>query len=158
MNVIFLDYDGVVNTPMWDPDGKSCRFNFPSDGSVNNFQAVQWLSEFCQRFQYDIVVSSSWRTHPNYKECLINGGLRDGICILGRTPFLHGSDRGAEIKKWLEDHNRVENYIILDDDVFGDFPKLHHHHVVQCETSVGITELIYHELERGHRIGAFTTT
>lgn len=54
MNVLFLDYDGVVNTPMWDDDGKRCTFNFPSDNKVNNFQCVQWVSEFCQRYDYKI--------------------------------------------------------------------------------------------------------
>lgn len=45
--VIFLDYDGVVNTPMWDTDGKHCSYAHPGDNKVNNFQAVQWLSEAC---------------------------------------------------------------------------------------------------------------
>lgn len=158
MNVVFLDYDGVVNTPMWTPDGKRCRFNLPKDGSVNNFQAVQWLSEFCQKYGYSIVVSSTWRTYDNYKACLINGGLRDGIRILGRTPCLNGSDRGAEIKAWLDDHPGVENYVILDDERFYDFGDLHQGHVVYCDIEVGITESIYDGLSLKHRTGEFATT
>lgn len=143
MNIVFLDYDGVVNTPMWAPDGKRCKFNFPEDGSVNNFQAVQWLSEFCQKYGYDIVVSSTWRMRDNYQECLINGGLRDGIRILGKTPFLRGSNRGAEIKEWLDEHPGVENYVILDDEMFEDFNELHPGHMVQCDTATGITEIVF---------------
>lgn len=71
MNVVFLDYDGVVNTPMWNADGTRCSFGFPQDNKVNNFQCVQWVSEFCQKFNYSIVVSSTWRLDDNYKECLI---------------------------------------------------------------------------------------
>ena len=61
--VVFLDYDqdGVVNTSMWNGKGTRCTYNFPSDNKVNNFQAVQWLSEACQKFHYDIVVTSTWR-------------------------------------------------------------------------------------------------
>ena len=74
MNVVFLDYDGVVNTPLWDSEGKYCTYGFPEDNKVNNFQCVQWVSEFCQKFRYSIVVTSTWRFESNYKECLINGG------------------------------------------------------------------------------------
>ena len=117
--VVFLDYDGVVNVPMWNDKGTSSRYNFPSDGKVNNFQAVQWLSEACQKFHYDIVVTSTWRSHANYKECLINGGLRDGIQILGKTVSLSyehpypEKTRGWEIKKYLEEHPEIKYYVIL---------------------------------------------
>ena len=116
MNVIFLDYDGVVNTPMWNAEGTACSYGFPSQCKVNNFQAVQWVSEACQRFGYDIVVTSTWRLSSNYKECLIKGGLRSGIEILGRTDHLRGVCRGAEIKKYLEEHPEINYYIIVDDE------------------------------------------
>ena len=41
--VIFLDYDGVVNTPMWNEDG-SIDYNYPSNRKVHNFQAIMWLN------------------------------------------------------------------------------------------------------------------
>ena len=59
MNVVFLDYDGVVNTPMWDADGKHCRFNYSRDNKVNNFQAVSWLNRLYEDYKYDIVVTST---------------------------------------------------------------------------------------------------
>ena len=122
--VVFLDYDGVVNTPMWNAEGTHCSYGFPSQGKVNNFQAVQWLSEACQKFGYDIVVTSTWRRDKNYKECLINGGLRDGIEILGRTIYLtdeeDGSDfhgrRGREIQRYLDEHPEINYFMILDDE------------------------------------------
>ena len=114
--VVFLDYDGVVNTPMWNAEGSQCSYNFSNHGKVNNFQAVQWVSEACQKFGYDIVVTSTWRLWDNYKECLINGGLRPGIDILGKTDRLRDSCRGAEIKKYLEEHPEILYYIIIDDE------------------------------------------
>lgn len=119
MNVVFLDYDGVVNIPKWSYNGKywQCQYNFPESGSVNNEQAVQWLSEFCEKYKYSIVVTSTWRTSDNYQECLIRGGLRDGIEIVGKTPRL-GFDaaRGDEITAWLKRNPDVKNYLIIDDD------------------------------------------
>lgn len=109
---------------MWNAEGTRCSYGFPGDGKVNNFQAVQWLSEACQKFGYDIVVTSTWRRDKNYKECLINGGLRDGIEILGRTIHLtdeeDGSDfhgrRGREIQHYLDEHLEINYFMILDDE------------------------------------------
>lgn len=145
--VCFLDYDGVVNTPMWNEKGTNSRYYFPSDGKVNNFQAVQWLSEACKKFHYDIVVTSTWRSKANYKECLINGGLRDGIEVLGRTEDLHyehpypEKTRGWEIKKYLEEHPEIEYYVIVDDE--NQFlPEQQHHfiHIINDWTGFGYLE------------------
>lgn len=114
--VCFLDYDGVVNTPMWNAEGTHCSYGFPKQGKVNNFQAVQWLSEACQKFGYDIVVTSTWRLDDNYKECLINGGLRKGIEVLGRTDRLRDVCRGVEIKKYIDEHPEIQYYVIVDDE------------------------------------------
>lgn len=134
MNVVFLDYDGVVNTPMWDPEGKRCTFGFPQDNKVNNFQCVQWVSEFCQKHNYSIVVSSTWRLDKNYKECLVNGGLRDGIEILGRTDHIPCSTRGAEIHKYLNEHPEITTFLIFDDD--NDMDDLIDH-LVLCDSEIG---------------------
>ena len=101
---------------MWNAEGTHCSYGFPRQGKVNNFQAVQWLSEACQKFGYDIVVTSTWRLDDNYKECLINGGLRKGIEVLGRTPRFSGQPRGTEIKAYLDEHPEILYYVIVDDE------------------------------------------
>ena len=145
--VIFLDFDGVVNTPIWNEKGTSSRYNFPKDGKVNNFQAVQWLSEFCKKCNYDIVVTSTWRSDSNYKECLINGGLREGIQVLGKTGDLSWEHpwpeptRGYEIKRYLEEHPEIKYYIIIDDE--NQFlPEQQHHfvHIINDWTGFGYLE------------------
>ena len=135
--VVFLDYDGVVNTPMWNEKGTRCSYNFPKDNKVNNFQAVQWLSEACKKFHYDIVVTSTWRWDENYKECLINGGLRSGIEILGRTKEIRDQCRGFEIKTYLEDHPEINYYVIIDDDC--DMLPEQIGHFIQTDYRVGFT-------------------
>jgi hypothetical protein len=124
---------------MWNDNGTQCTYNFPSDGKVNNFQAVQWISECCQKFHYDIVVTSTWRKKSNYKDCLINGGLRSGIEILGRTDDLwhpyYPACRGDEIAKYLTDHPEINYYMIIDDE--DDILPKQKEHFIQTNGSVG---------------------
>ena len=164
MNVVFLDYDGVEKTPMWkcNETGKwYCSYNFPSDGKVNDFQAVQWVSEFCQKYNYSIVVSSTWRSSSNYKECLKCGGLRQGIEILGKTPEIWHDDvdgkeirtyRGEEISQYLNEHPEVDNYLIFDDD--SDMT-VHMDKLVKCNGATGFKCDEYHLAETLHQ--AFNT-
>ena len=114
--VVFLDYDGVVNTVCFNEEEHRFRFGYPDDNKVNNKQAVHWLSDCCKRYGYNIVVTSTWRMRDNYKECLINGGLWDGIEILGKTDVLRHACRGDEVLKYLREHPEIEDYIIIDDE------------------------------------------
>ena len=149
MRVVFLDYDGVVNTPMWSEDGKVCSFAHPEDNKVNNFQCVQWVSEFCQKYEYSIVVTSTWRFSNNYKECLINGGLRDGIKILGRTPHIYDGNRGDEIIKYLKNHPEIDDFLIIDDDCF-DMEDCLLDRFVKCDSNAGFTATQMLRAERIH--------
>ena len=115
--VVFLDYDGVVNRKMWsNVDGKwVCRYGYPEDGMVNDVQAVQWVSEFCEKYEYDIVVTGTWRKHREWEQCLRNAGLRESVKILGTTP-LPARSRVQEISDFLAAHSDIESYLIFDDD------------------------------------------
>lgn len=123
INVVFLDFDGVVNTPMWhNANGKlRTKYNFPKNGSVNNWQACQWLSKFCKERGYSIVVSSTWRKSglETCRKCLYNGGVWQSIPIIDRTPVLD-TKRGYEIQKWLdtqvENDIKIKRWIIIDDE------------------------------------------
>lgn len=152
--VIFLDYDGVVNTPMWElRNGQwKCRFNHDFDGKVNNTQAVQWVSEFCEKYGYDIVVTSTWRYSDDYDVFLIQAGLRKGIEILGRTPFLRLRDysktRGDEISQYLAENPEITGYLIFDDE--ADMGP-HLDHLVQCNPDIGFGYAEYCHAEELHR-------
>lgn len=152
MRVIFLDYDGVVNTPQWVMrNGKWMNaYGFPWDNKVNDAQAVQWVSEFCEKYGYSIVVSSTWRFDDNYIECLRNGGLRETVDILGRTPMLRVEGcRGDEIGQWLSEHPDVEQYLIFDDE--SDMGE-HTEHLVLCTSSTGFRQEEFGMAEELHRL------
>ena len=144
INVMFLDIDGVVNTPMWvDVNGRlRSRYNFPEHGKVNNWQACRWVSEFCQKHNYSIVVSSSWRTEglTVCKKCLYAGGIEEDIPIIGSTPVLY-IERGHEIQQWLdgqaENGVKIKKYLIVDDDADAAISVEQIHRFVQCRGDVG---------------------
>lgn len=152
--VVFLDIDGVVNTPWWcfsQTDGWRSRYNFPEDGQVNNTQAVQWVSEFCLKFRYDLVISSTWRkgiTLTTLQNILDQSGLRPGIKVIGKTPCLdwinsaskEPAQRGDEISSWLAAHPEIDRYLIFDDDC--DMGK-HMDHLVKTRCDAGFLEEDY---------------
>lgn len=65
------------------------------------------------------MVSSSWRNIRKFEK------LRElfflyGIRLDEKTPLI-GNNRGLEIKQYLKEHANIEQYIILDDEVFESF-------------------------------------
>ena len=134
-NVVFLDFDGVVNSLIW-KDG-DFKYNFPKDDSVNNYQACQWVSKFCKDNGYSIVVSSTWRSEglENCERYLRKGGIWSEIPVIGVTPKINGAIRGDEIADYLMKHE-VGQFLIFDDD--SDMGSLADH-LVKCNTQVGFT-------------------
>lgn len=102
-NIIFLDYDGVINI---DPT----NFN----GYFDNPDAIRYLNKLCLEFNYNIVVTSSWKQHPEYQNFLIDSGLDPKITIIGCTP-VSNMGREFEIKQYLEEHPEIIEYLIIDD-------------------------------------------
>lgn len=152
--VMFLDYDGVVNTIQWFWNEKTKKFEanygYPRDNKVNNFQAVQWISELCQRYDIDIVVTSTWRMWDNYKDCLINGGLRDGIKILGKVA-VNSLRREDQINNYLVKNPDIgDKFIIIDDDEIVMEPCGYKtkDHFIQCFTNAGFCLEKFEEAER----------
>ncbi len=146
--ILFLDYDGVVNRKMWKHLNNDwiCRCNYPDDNTVNDFQAVQWISEFCQKYEYHIVVSSTWREYPNYADCLRNAGLRDGIQILGSICKSTPCKRDG-INRFIALHPEIEAFLVIDDDPSL---KCFKNHIVLCDPNWGFGENEFRKAERLH--------
>lgn len=143
MNVIFLDFDGVVNTPMWDCKAREFKMNIPRDGFVNNRDACNWIEGFCNIYNFKIVVSSDWRLDANWRQCLLNGGIMNSELIIDRTIHLPPTSalfgRGHEIQLWLDQHPEVENFLIIDDDISEMLPH-HRRHIIHTDEETGFTE------------------
>ena len=93
-NIIFLDFDGVLNIDI--------------DNYTGNFNAktpMKNLNKLCIEQDFKIVVISSWRKSLNYKEILYKSGLNPNIKILGATQNLE-KDRESEVIDYLEKHTK----------------------------------------------------
>jgi hypothetical protein len=142
MKVIFLDFDGVLNSAASFRMETRRRKKYPfikvsvSDTlctvCCSNLQVI--LDE-CPDAR--IVVSSSWRgKFPLRKNKLIMAyyGI-DASRVIGETPDVSGI-RGNEIGQWLKDHPKVKEYVILDDS--KDMGK-HIDQLVRTKWDIGLT-------------------
>jgi len=106
--LLFLDVDGVLNT-------EYCR---PRDAIHSKL--LKRLSEVVRHTGTKIVLSSTWRLHPQYRAKLI-GRLEsvgvDRLCVVDDTPSLPlrlgrwpaaESHRAEEIAAWLKGNNRAD--------------------------------------------------
>lgn len=114
--LIFLDFDGVLNSHAWidrRPKGVS-----KCDLGINQFDpaAVGLLNQLIVRTGADIVISSTWRMDGLHscKSLLDQRGFIGKV--VAATPVLQ-RERGHEIQWWL-DHAQIkpEHIVILDDD------------------------------------------
>lgn len=111
MNLIFLDFDGVLNDPYWLtriwPLRKQRNFKFEFDMS-----RIEILACICDITNAKLVLSSSWNNRPGVKDYFESMGFT----VAGQLGFYQ--ERGDTIKKWLLAHPEYigANYIIIDDE------------------------------------------
>lgn len=125
MKVLFLDFDGVLNSTDW--------FQQRQSGLVTALGEELWeamidpsmaarLHDVLAFTGAKVVVSSTWR-HACTQEQL-QGFLAHHGCVadvIGVTPILSSAIRGSEIAKWLKTHERsglptITRIAVLDDD------------------------------------------
>lgn len=148
--IIFLDFDGVVETIYWEKDkGGSWSYNIHKYGrdELNNKQAIGWLNKLYSKVPYDIVVSSTWRIGMTLEQLQIlitKSGFNSEIKVIGMTSILH-QQRGLEIQKWIDDNNFRGKFVIIDDDsdMCHLLPLL-----VRCDCQLGFTIYDYQKALR----------
>lgn len=133
MKIVFLDVDGVLNCADFFKTAQTARDLSPRE--VDPYK-VLLLHRIVEATGAKVVVSSSWRLHP---EGLANVKKWVDPHYLDRTPrHARFEDRHAEIREWLEKNkpqcnwtlgigytcqrgycpgHPIEKYAILDDDI-----------------------------------------
>ena len=118
MKVIFLDFDGVMDTAYYDhilaKEGKPGNDEY---GIIFDPNSVRNLKLIIDKTGADIVVTSSWKYMMSYQDFLEMWKARElpGF-ITDVTPNIHGCRcRGDEIDAWLEECKSDCQYVILDD-------------------------------------------
>ena len=127
MKVIFLDIDGVLNSDDYIDIAK----NVQGIERHIDIDKVKLLKKAIDETGAKTVLTSSWR---NSKDI---GTLRELLAIyFDVTPFINW-ERGLEIKQWLSTHKGVEDYIILDDEIYDSFDKEMLRHLVKVSDANG---------------------
>ena len=120
MKVIFLDIDGVIQSPRY------C-VAIGETGFLSAFEpaAMSMVRNLLRDSKAKIVISSSWRSGKSDEtQMLLKQLFRScGFKLIAnsfhtdwRTISIQGQPRGAEIKEWLDRHPEAKSYLILDDD------------------------------------------
>ncbi|MBE6959414.1 MAG: hypothetical protein E7448_01640 [Ruminococcaceae bacterium] len=115
MKVLFLDFDGVLNSE------KYIR-RTGLTGVVIDPVNMALLKQIIDATDARIVLSTTWREHwsQNPDECNSTGReineifAEYGLQIFDKTPMIYPK-RETEIQSWLESHPGVESFVVLDD-------------------------------------------
>lgn len=121
--IIFLDIDGVLNHREY-----LLNWNSEETGMAGQIDplAVARVNTIAKEIGAVVVVSSTWRGHPDTHGHLLARGL--DCKIIGDTPELRSNQgwsvpRGLEIQAWMTANGcTAEEVVILDDD--GDMAHL----------------------------------
>lgn len=117
MKIIFLDVNGVLNSDKY--------INYTSKKNIDGIKAdidvktIELLKKALDITGAKIVLSSSWKNISRVKD-LKEIFKQYGISIDDKTPNING-ERGLEIKRYLSEHRNIEQYLILDDEIFDSF-------------------------------------
>ena len=91
------------------------KLNIQGIQSEIDVEKIKLLKRALDETGAKVVLSSSWRytrKAEKLKELLANFEI-----YTESTPYMHGK-RGLEIKQWLLDNPEVEDFVILDDEIF----------------------------------------
>lgn len=116
MKVIFLDIDGVLNSDEYIE--KTQRLNIEGIEKDVDKEKIKLLKKAIAETGAKIVLSSSWRYTKNggyLKQLLGEYGI-----FTDSTPFVN-HERGKEIKQWLTKHPEIDDFVILDDEIFDSY-------------------------------------
>lgn len=116
--IIFLDFDGVLNTEHYQGllqyQGKPWQDEY---GAFFDPKAVKQLKRIIDATDADIVVESSWKYLglDAMKELWEVRNLPGTIIDI--TPSLLGKNKGVEIASWLSKYAKQDlRYVIIDDE------------------------------------------
>lgn len=139
MRVIFLDFDGVLNSNMYNA-------SHWSPGVLIDPYRMKLLKMLVDATDAEIVLSTSWKEHWSRDEnCCDETGItinqifkEHGLKILDKIPDTE-TGRATGIVKWLTDHPDVERFVVIDDMPLGS-GRLKDHCVLTSRLRQGLDE------------------
>jgi len=128
VKVIFLDFDGVLNSETSFLYEDFRRKNHKEQGVKG--KVCETLSPHCcaalqavlnQYPDVKIVLSTTWRCmfSMDWLKAKLEEYHVDSSRVIDKTPELFSGERGREIQQWLDAHPEVTQYVIIDDNDWG---------------------------------------
>lgn len=116
MKVIFLDFDGVLNTLDY-------RDRHGNIGAGIDSSKLLLLKELVHKTDAKIVITTSlrvyWNKNPDncdyFGEVINREFAKYGLEIYDKTPTTENNQREDEILQWIVDNPGVTNYVVIDD-------------------------------------------
>ena len=149
--VLFLDIDGVLNSNFWNDSHKTEI----SDGTLIDEEKIKLLASLVKETDSEIILHSGWRfwfdteLKPLCTEAnkLVELLEKENLYISGVTPDLTTEEirktkkfslvKADEILLWINLHNCVTEWVVLDD------LDLHNEHIrrhqVKTDPTIGLT-------------------
>lgn len=116
MKIIFLDFDGVMDTTYY------CQYaavhGLPESdkyGVLFDPECVRCLGKIIDRTGADIVISSTWKDFMDYSQILEMWKDRELPGFVTDTTPTCSRRRGDEIDEWLKECKEDCDYVIIDD-------------------------------------------
>ena len=142
MKIIFLDVDGVLNTPKLI---KKFGFDFIDD------ILVALVARIVRETDAKIVLSSTWRIQEKDKNLVVQSLAQHNLTLHDSTPVIERSGgwesggwvrRHEEIQSWLDQNPNVQKFAIIDDfddaNIEGSF--------FQTDENIGLTVQIVEKI------------
>lgn len=156
-NVIFLDMDGVLCTP------RACLAMGNTGGGYSYLDpiACMLIKRLCDECNAKLVISSSWRQvfSREAMQAILNANCPNlgnyiwhskqwwrTVTHVHTDDWMQTSDRGREIRNWIQNHETdFNNFVILDD--MADMRPLQDS-LVKCDTYDGMSWQNYFDAEK----------
>lgn len=139
MKVIFLDFDGVLNS-------RDYRDIHGSSGAGIDKSKLPLLKKLIDSTGAKIVLSTSLRTYwdkdPNkcdhYGKIINETFAMFGLEVYDKTPISDNGRREDEILQWIVDNLGIKNYVVIDDGFLS--ANYINKHFVQTSDAEGLQE------------------
>lgn len=108
MKILFLDFDGVINT-------------LESDYEIDPTK-IPYIQRILTEYpDMNIVISSTWR-YEGLERCRMHLKPIPDERIIDVTPYIRDGSRGQEILQWMSENNiEKKDILIIDDEDAGWF-------------------------------------
>lgn len=144
LKIIFLDFDGVLDTAFYDSYLEQRNMPSCDDSGRPIFDPVciGYLKQIVEITSAQIVISSDWKYYDSLEDLRKMWGYRQMPGNLFDVTPNTKISRGAEICEWLNGRANISNYVIIDDLGIENFNEDQFDHLVTVNPFCGIDDYI----------------